>query len=111
MAVWHLGFSSTKLGALDPDEARRRKVVHALVAAAGDHLALFNIVNRHKDVMVQKQGSIKKLGGDIQRALSAVSEEPLNEPWSEQIEGTKHKEALLRYFLQQPLGRRLRLCG
>ena len=102
MAVWHLGFSSTKRGALYPDEAQRRRAVHALVAVAGDHLALFNIVKEHKHALIRKQGSIKKLGGDIKRALSAVSEEPLNDPWSERIEGTKHKEALLRYFLRQP---------
>jgi len=102
MAVWHLGFSSTKRGALYPDEAQRRRAVHALVAVAGDHLALFNIVKEHKHALIRKQGSITKLGGDIKRALSAVSEEPLNDPWSERIEGTKHKEALLRYFLRQP---------
>jgi hypothetical protein len=52
--------------------------------------------------LVRKQGSTKKLGGDIKRALSAVSEEQLNDPWSERIDGTKHKAGLLRYFLQQP---------
>jgi hypothetical protein len=102
MAVWHLGFSSTKRGTLYPDEAQRRRAVHALVAAAGESLALFNIVNRHKHVLIRKQGSIAKVSGDIQSALSAVSEEPLNDPWTERVEGTKHQASLLRYILQQP---------
>lgn len=102
MTIWHLGFSSSKRGTLYPDEGQRRRAVLALVRAAGQHLVLFSLANEHKHTMVRTEGSIKKLGGDIRRALSAVSEEPLGEPWTDRVDGTKRKAGLLRYFLQQP---------
>lgn len=103
MTVWHLGFSSTKRGTLLPDEAQRRAAVRALADVAGDRLALFSLVHTHKHLLVREQERrIKTLGANVRRALSAVTEEPLNEPWIERVDGTSHKEYLVRYILQQP---------
>lgn len=103
MAVWQLVFSSSKRGALLPDEAQRRRAVRTLVKVTGAHLALFSLVNEHKHVMVRNdEKQIKPFGAKVQRALNAVVEEPLNEPWIERVDGTKHKAALLRYYLTQP---------
>lgn len=103
MAIWHLGFSSTKRGALLPNEAQRREAIRALARVAGDRLALFSIVNEHKHLLAQeRERRIKRLGGEIRTVLNAVVEEPLNEPWIERVDGTRHKQKLLRYFLTQP---------
>jgi len=102
MAVWHVGFSSAKRGTPFPGEDRRRKAVRALTEAAGDHLVLFSLVHEHNHTMLWTEGGIDKLGADVQRALNALSEEPLVDPWTERVDGTRRKEGLLRYFLQQP---------
>jgi len=103
MPVWQLVFSSSKRDALLPDEAQRRWAVRTLVAVTGPHLLLFSLVNEHKHTMVRHgDKGIKAFGGKVQRALNAVVEEPLGEPWIERVEGTKHKAYLLRYYLTQP---------
>ena len=102
MTIWHLGFSSTKRGTLYPDEGQRRRAVRALVEAAGPSLVLFCLVNVHKHLLLRTVENIQKLGENIRSALSEVSDEALGDPWTEQVEGTKHQATLLRYILQQP---------
>jgi hypothetical protein len=103
MPVWQLVFSSSRRAALLPDEGQRREAVRTLVKATGPQLALFSLVHEHKHAMVRKEEKeIKPFGGKVQRALNAVVEEPLGEPWIERVEGKKHLAHLLRYYLTQP---------
>ena len=96
MAIWHLGFSTTKRGTLFHGEAERREAVRVLAQVAGDQLALFSIVYEHEHMLAQEdERHIKALGSKIQHALSGVAKVPLNEPWCERVDGLQHCKKLL----------------
>jgi hypothetical protein len=103
MMLVQLTFSSVGRLPLAPDEAGRRRVLHALGRVAPGRVVLFALVDDHLHIAIYcEEARIGPISRSLLLALRSVCRADLNPAHRSAIRDRAHLETLVRYFLTQP---------
>ncbi|MDP2306276.1 MAG: hypothetical protein Q8P18_09645 [Pseudomonadota bacterium] len=103
MMLVQLTFTSVGRLPLAPDEASRRRLLHAIGRVAAGVVVLFALVDDHLHLAIYcEETRIGALSRSLLLALRAVVGVNLNAAHRSPIRDRAHLETLVRYFLTQP---------
>lgn len=108
MRPWHITWSTEGRLPFFPGEALRLEAVRRLIAAGGDELALYCIVDEHIHVVLygERELASRRIRA-ITRSLRCIAAVHLESPRIRPVNGRSHMETVFGYVLRQPGKHRL----